>query len=660
MLRMLLVCALLPLCQALSQDASAPTTDPLAQQQLAGVVRLADGRPWAGAEVHVIGSRFFWRDGLGDDFRAKVTTGPRGRFRIRVPADRQYSLYAVSPEKDWRSSGQFRISELYERGSAGRILRLRAQEALRRTIRLTIKGRERVQGALRCDLVGRSANFDRVSLPVGEDSSVLVPPRAGPLSILVFRDDHGPLGVERLRYRTASAVRGPSERSYNIPKPRRCHLTVIDRKTKKPVKGAVIREVLHTLDYADLKVVGHYAGKWLIGRRLGETGEDGCLAADLRIVIGRANGYGGGLRIEAPGYSMVSVAGRNKVKTPGFEIIEPEAGSREDAPVRVKVLLEPAEPRSIRLLGPKGAGLAGIRLVCRGSFQQAMGKNSYQSFLRRQVVLTSDSKGRVLIPAGSSRDSNRIDVLVDATLLRKLALPPGLLGQLPPTALLYHGVLWGKAADKVFDLASMRILRGRIMRQDGRPQRSPTIILEPAKNHDRSYRQLHRGWTGGRDGSFVRLVLPGSYILACMVPDVGYVFEDFEVEAGEGDIERKLMLQDLCYVSGTVVDAAGQPLLGADLRISGWSMSGMGLKDRFAASVNQRLPLATTDAQGKFRFSFIPSRRVRMRFSAQFRDKQRRASHRSQGRQQFGSESQEGLEIVIPVTLPKPKKDPGK
>ena len=658
MLRTTSTLALLLACSAGAQE-PVEQTAPVSvspQEMLLGVVRLADGRPWVGAEVHVIGSRFFWRDGLGECFRATVTTGPRGRFRIRVPADRQYSLYAVSPEKDWKSSGRFLISDLLEGGCAGRVLELRARDRWQRAVKLTIEGRGRAQGALRCELVGRSVNFDRVSLPVAEDGTVIVPPRAGGSALLVFSDDRGPIGQTSPRYSYANGDPAFQGQNYELPAPRRYEISVLDKKSKKPIEGAVVRHVLREHMYADTRVISYQAGRWLIQRRLGTTGVDGVLGANVPTTTTSRGKSLAQLRVDAPGYSMVSTrSAGNRLKTLSYEVLEPKEGAGEDAPTRIRVLLEAEKPRSLRLLGKGRAPLAGLRVIYRGQGRLQLDNNSYTSFYLAQNVHASDEDGRIVLPARSPQESKQVDLLVDAAFLRALGLPTELLGELPPTMPLHSGGLWGDAADKDFDLAKARILRGRVLRPDGRPQRAPSLILEPAKRRTHSFREVGTPWNGGRDGSFARLLLPGSYMLACMEPEAGYVLEELEIEAGEGPLERTLALKEMNFVSGRVVDAAGQPLAGATLSVAGWSMSGSMLRDRFAIQVNQRHPLATSDEQGRFRFTFIPTTNVRMNFRASFRPKDARRTVYSQGRLQFGSETQKDLELVVPVDAPKPK-----
>jgi hypothetical protein len=626
------------------------------QETLIGVVRQADGTAWVGAEVHVLGRRYFWADVPGDEFRKVVATDARGRFRIRVPADRDYSIFACSPEKHWRERADYRITDAIEHASGGGVLELQAQSQAYAVTQIDVTELEKLGGQLEFYLLGRTLNFDRMRLPYEPGKKLRLPPRPGSYVRLEVLRDQRPI-LSELVSRTRPKKGRDEGYTQRLAAPESVGFSfeVRDAKSGMAIPGATIEQLVYQDSYTESDLLESELSRYELLAPLQSkdgksvTGEKGGLVGEIFQSRNTRRGTLPQFRVSAPGYRPVILRHSGRKLTD--EVAELELADEEDPLHRYKVKLSFEPARRMLFTDAKGEPVPGIRVLLYGQERQQIGKNAYTNVQLVPQLLVADGEGRLTLPRFGPTKGKELELVVDETLGRAIGLDAKDWAALPACSYLHSGALWATAHERIIDLGAYRLLQGRVKRQNGLPVRGPLVLVEPSKRRV-NWRGGNSGEPrGSRSGEYRKLLLPGSYLLAGFDEELGYFMEELEVKSGEGPIQKDFTLQPLRTVTGRVVDAAGEPLVGARLDQSGWSLSGADPADYLTARFNSRRPLAISGEDGRFRFGFIPSQKLRVRYRASYTpDNGRRAT--ATARLEFSNEDQSGVEIMIPVEPP--------
>ncbi len=180
-----------------------------------------------------------------------------------------------------------------------------------------------------------------------------------------------------------------------------------------------------------------------------------------------------------------------------------------------------------------------------------------------------------------------------------------------------------EAEDDTLDPLSAAVL-GRVVRSDGEPVAGAELILYSSfylrqSYYDRRVREIGRAYSDG-EGRFdlrpidldtVHFGRSGDVLMTVRHPlladlvaqKVGGLSPGRESEIGD------LVLPEVgAVVSGTILDLAGNPVVGAVVRASGW-MNPVDYDKSERMVVLAACPSATTDAQGNYRLTdFAPGR----------------------------------------------------
>ncbi|MAE76626.1 MAG: hypothetical protein CMJ85_07155 [Planctomycetes bacterium] len=609
------------------------STSVAAQQRdrLLGSVNGTAGEPWVGAQVvlHSPANSLTLAAQVPDTARA--TTGNRGRFRAKLIRGRTYSAWAMLP------GDKKRVTAVVHELVAGRVARLVEVKDAPDRLELQVSGLDAWQKV--CKVTLRAVDALGVHHPIELDAegAVAVDGVATPVWIELRQDD-------ATIYSTKLDLE--ADLRVTLPPPLRVPVRVIDAATKEPLAkarvtfgGSVHLRTARDRDRALHPPTAH-------------TDENGVctmlVPSPVRSDGKRSRYYRLNFTARTPGYAMVRGGLSNKrgggLRSLKDEELEAGAGTNE-------LVLEAKRGFTLRgvIRGIDRASAAGLRLLCKLPGTTPINKKSWSHFHTYEWT-DIDSEGRYAIHGICERSSD-----LQLALLVAPALLEGLIGEqagklsqssviwVPVDHLLLHKITKDPTATDI-DLDKLRVVDLRLRLPDGRPAEFVSVwTLGPwAKNLHNLDDSLLRPTCTDRRGR--------CRLLSHKAEPVIVAHGENHYHVGAAKAERgPIDMLPFSTVAGSVVDADGNPLAGANIRIrtTSWSSIGSSLQG-VISSLNRQLLPTTTDAKGHFTARFIPDRGLRYGLCASTKVDGKHV--RGEVDLRVGQNSIKGAELSVPVS----------
>lgn len=565
------------------------------------------GRPVEGARVVLRSHGWVFHPDLGQVHQVEATTRKNGRFRASLFAQRRYSAWAAIPG----SAGRF--SKVAEDVLAGRPLTLRAEEFERRSPRVRIEGlgawKNHAPFRFRC--VSDARHFVMQPVSRAEDDLVTLPSWPGSRVSLEILDSEGQPLAQRW-FSTDKAGKSDETEVWKIKEPFivRMHIEAFE-KAGVAIEGARVETVVASTHH-DVIPIGSRIHREL-SRVLGVSDAHGKVRIELPTSRYPMSQH---FSVEARGRVLTAVRLRSRGKS--FSTVEEAADGSFDVAVRLKR----GAAVEGRVVDRAGEGIGGLRLTyprLAALWFENQGA-SWRTLTARLIETDPDGSFR-FEPLMPDRRAVITALPSPAQLSRMV---PGVDDEIlvpQSVALFVHVSKNDEATQKLGDLrATLRRQEVHVTR-DGRPVSFARIfVIAQSRGHgDRVSKQIDCD----RRGQATLYLAPTADDLLVWERESGYVIHDLAESTSTDSSAEPLRLElgPFRWISGRVLDKAGDPIEGATLESYGESTRGT--TRHVCIQLNHLLRKRRTDAEGRFRIPFVPEPNwsVRLRASVEIAGK---------------------------------------
>ena len=562
----------------------------------------ADGSPWAGATLQLVGwphTAYTW---AGEPDRVVAKSDERGTVRLKLLPGMQYGGYASERIDEMRH----RTSKVLRTIAAGQRLEIGEERTVMRN-RIEFSGIEEL-GELELWVEGVYGVHPFEQFDVEPGKGILLPPWTQ-MRWELRQKGGAPIYAMNATLRDALAV--PPGQQLPPLKSKLLNWTRVRVEVKAPdgtpLAGAKIRDSLYTRDCV-----------------LATSGEDGVAEFLTRSGLVRSKGkrsFSCSFVVDHPEHALLDVRSR-------VSVAEPAEGSKLFE-AKVEAKLPKSETRVVRVLGVDGEPWAGLTLHVRSAVKKTRGTSSYYPW----HVLVTDSNGEVRLRVAEPGRAVRLVALPRPAELAALR-PDRRASDLAPLIWLADAPL---PAETQFDARRFTPLTIEVLARDGRPLRSPRIYVEGSAQAKERRAGLSRlaTYAGGRTGRLVMLRAPEHGGPNAAMCQMGFRSVTATLERSDAEQLRLKFVSDDRRVSGVLRDAEGKPVPFASLRVY-WRGNAQGVRVREGRP--QRTSLSVTaDAHGQYQF-FAP-RNSRLQITA---------THKRQEGEEIFYLSSERLTLNVP------------
>ncbi len=536
-----------------------------------GTVVDGDGRPLVAATVTFATSPADTFDALAPTEIVEAVTDAAGRFRVKLRAGREHSVWAIGPAQD---GGRWR-SEVHEGVVAGNVIELRAaKRSVQQPIRLT-PAPELGPGPFTIEVFGPARHARVVRVPLAADGTATLPEM--------------PIGVHmgtvcRLLDAGGRVVVGwfwPNGDRTATAAVRRCAVEVVDEQGK-PVAGA------HVAALVSWNVGG--SGFLLAPRRIDSQIEGPLTDADGRTVVVMAeHAYGGFVAWTADQHARLSRHDPQEVHDGELQAYAASVPG-DDVPVRLILRRGPVLHGTLRRGGEVLGGRAVVAAVD-GVCRRLEGGTTASIGFRATHRGVTDGAGAFTIP-GVGRPLAALWLGIET-------------GDDVPTVLLPRAQVPAEAID--IDLGTWPITTLQLRADGALPPAEARFLLWAGDAREGEPMLL----TGDRSGQVKVRLEPGTWFVFATDAD-GHAAELVTVQAG-ADRVVPLPVTPLARMSGRVLDADGKPVANARFSSHGWRSSGevaAEARARLLADHQSRInggliSRTVSDADGRFVVRFL-------------------------------------------------------
>ncbi len=619
-----------------------------------GKVLMADGSKAQGAKVHLISDLFTYRKGNEDQIRLEFECGKRGSFRGRAPGGRAYSVWAELVGED----GKHWFSPILNDVAIGKPMRLQFPKDPWTPASLRFKGLDawKHRGPIRARVTALSTHRYEKELALDKDGVLSLPPLPGKHYYIEIEDRDG-LALEFVTFYRNSKKNSPHGKSkegdYEIPPPAKLEILVRDKKTKKPIEGAWIRYPNSSYSTPFSKRLGtRYMGNSY--QRVIQTKKDGTCTLEVPWKFSKGKRDNRALIVTKEGY----MNGYGRTANSGQS--DCEVVDKENGPPKLIFNLSKGYVLVGRVLGRDGKPIEGLALRCPES-GLSYKKNGSMSWTHlRPMLLRTDKEGRFRIIGLLPNDG--VHLVAFPTPAQAKRLLPEIPKEYQDYPLLPSVSLYSKssipAGKDVVDTGDLGGTKSRLLAitfraKSGRALSESVIFLSDKYFNVNSEGKSTSAYTD-RKGRILLTVPRKSFSLFATDFDSNYKAETLPAAKDKDPLVQKLELlaDPMQQVSGIVRDEAGNPI--PDANIQSWGSRSSGSVPGYVNTLNYRFIQKKTDKNGRFSFSFISHPGYSLRIKARIRVNGKTIY--SAAAVSISSDSQEDLELVIPVPKAEPVK----
>lgn len=624
------------LAGALATAASAQDT------RVLGKVVARDGSPIETAEVVLRSHARTFHPEFGDVHEVRTETGKNGRFRAKVFADRHYSAWARLPGEAPR------FTEVLDGFARGDRLVLREEGFVRKPQRVVFQGIEawKAHGPFRARCMSSDRNFLVRELELESDgASVRVPQLPGANTVIELVDARGEVLMFKRysnSYRAADAKLEEAEHvtACKLVAPRRIRIRLEAYEDKTlPIVGARIHWELGQSHAHDRPMEANT--KRSVLRDVGATNEKGVVEADVPV----SQQWSWGHFIVHPTGRVLTAVDLNPRGTKSFT----KKLETDDKSISLVARIKRGPELTGRVLDAEGKGIGGLTLLFPQPCAIWFEKTSSNWRTLEPRAYQTDAEGRFRLGALMPGQTMDLIALPSAALAARVAPKVD-----PKLRHLRRIVLTSHTTSKDAKRAALGDLRADV--------RTLPVEVKLRGNFVRYARvsALPRS-RGGRSEALDQVVCDrrgrASLLISSQVdeivawhPERGYAILKFN-KSMLSDVTEDLTIELKAYrwASGRITDSKGRGLEGATLR--SWGTTTRGRVRRSAIKINQALREAVkSDADGNFRFPFIPEPKFSVRLRANYQRNGQNRGSESNVECTYVDANVEDLELTIKTT----------
>ena len=548
------------------------------QPRIVGKVTDASKKPVANATVVLRSWPIASRTDAGPAHVVRVTTRANGRFGATVLHGRAYSAWAKLPDGT--------CTEIVDELHGGQHCTLAAETFERRQQSVRVHGLEAWQdrSPFRFRVLTTAQQPDVVVLELDAGGSARLPTLPGRWLAFEVLDKDG----NTFFGKDVDQANPGADHTIRVPPPLPMPVHVLDADTGKPVASATVF----------FRAPGMRQTLCAAGR----TREDGkievllpCNQKDVKQTV---------LHVEARGYVHVVA----QLVTGGGQSFYTRE-QRPGAAPAITLRLPKAGTVRGRVVDRQGKPVGHLSLFTQRIGFVYFARGTAQWLTTQDRLFETGVDGRFEFGGMQPGRTVRLTALPTAAQRTRLVGASDDQG----TVLLWHGQTDKRAHDTVLGDIGAHIRRVHIhVRTDEGSVAFARVTITPRVQATVSDAAVR---IADRRGTLSLALAPGRYTLVTSSPKLGYRFRDLDLGSDTtAAVELEFVLAKFHFVSGQVVDTAGQPIAGAQIRSTGYSVSGQ--VSILVHGLNRSLLATTTDALGRFRSPFVPHENYRFQLTA--------------------------------------------
>ena len=599
--------ALATIALAWSIAFSATAQEPAARvlRPLLGNVVDANGNNVAGAEVHLSYSPTGTTSASATEHQIQSTDN-RGRFRFQAKPCTKQIVWAIGPPND---DGHQFVTHLHW-VAPGRPFQLVTGKEIPSS-NLTVSGIElwADYAPFKLQLAPGGIAIKGMTVDLDESGSCTLPLLPRGLTTATIIDKHGqPLTEVRIP-RGRSATSRARLKRWEVP------LLVVDQQGK-PIADATIRQCIDAqlLPSRGLSPSPPSRHLW---REHGKTDENGKLVASIASsqgVFEKDHWYKTLFTATKDGFNLThSGSASDKLFFDGKEI------KKDKDITELKFTLKKAKPTILRLMKSPEMGFANQPVTLNRAIKIMSEKGNSWSSENLIFNLTTDRDGRLQLPALTQSAPEVIVVISGAGITE--FIPEPLRRMTPDRAITLHQVRSDSGKEHLVALYKSATVKLHMLTQLGSPATGAELTLI---SRNKKHRVDYDGWctttTVDSAGRVALQLQPGRWSVIARTK-TGIAHLELELQDNETK-QASITLKKMASMQGRVVDAAGNPAVGAMLTCHRSSVTRAGKRDKVldtvASKMNWRwINNTVAQADGKFTVTYLP--RPGFKYGAYFR-----------------------------------------
>ena len=609
--------ALATIAIAWSTAFPATAQEPVARvfRPLLGNVVDANGNNVAGAEVHLSYSPTGTTSANTTEHQIQSTDN-RGRFRFQAQPCTKQLIWAIGPPNE---DGHRFVTGLsrWDWVAPGRPMQLVTNKEIPAS-KLTVKGIElwADYAPFKLQLAPGGIAIKGMTVDLDESGSCTLPLLPGGLTTATIIDKYGqPLAEVRIPRGRSATSRAPLNR-WEVP------LLVVDQQGK-PIVDATIRQCIDAqlLSSSGLSPSPPSRHLW---REHGKTDENGKLVASIASrhgVFEEGHWYKILFTATKDGFNLThSGSASDKLFFDGKEI------KKDKDITELKFTLKKAKPTILRIMKSPEMGFANQPVTLNREIKIVSKKGNSWSNENLIFNLTTDRDGRLQLPA-LTQSAHGVNVVISGAGITEF-IPEPLRRMAPDRAITLHQVRSDSGKEHLIALYKSATVKLQMLTQHGSPATSAELTLISRNNeNDLDY----DGWcttaTVDSAGRVALQLQPGRWSVIARTK-TGIAHLKLELQDNETK-QASITLKKMPSMQGRVVDAAGNPAVGAILNCHRSSVTRAGKRDKvldaIASRMNWRWINSTvTQADGKFTVTYLD--RPGFQYGAYFRHNDKNSS----------------------------------